>query len=170
MSISTWEVPWAARTSNQSILREINREYSLEGLFAEAEVPVFWSSDANRWLIGKVPDAGKDQGQKEKRVSEDEMAGWHHWCNEHECGQSPGDDEGQVGLACYSPWGHKESDMTGQMNNNKWKASIWSTLSDQRYMARLSCPILKSVAGTVLLPKFEALLTGSFSCRRCQLR
>ena len=78
MSISTWEVPWAARTSNQSILREINPEYSLEGLFAEAEVPVFWSSDANRWLIGKVPDAGKDQGQKEKRVSEDEMAGWHH--------------------------------------------------------------------------------------------
>ena len=78
MSISTWEVPWAARTSNQSILREINPEYSLEGLFAEVEVPVFWSSDANRWLIGKVPDAGKDQGQKEKRVSEDEMAGWHH--------------------------------------------------------------------------------------------
>ena len=45
---------------------------------AEAEAPVFWSSDVNRQLIGKVPDAGKDQGQKEKRASEDEMAGWHH--------------------------------------------------------------------------------------------
>ena len=44
---------------------------------AEAEVPVFWSSDAHRWLTGKVPDAGKGWGQKEKRVSEDEMAGWH---------------------------------------------------------------------------------------------
>ena len=51
---------------------------------AEAEAPVFWSSDVNRQLIGKVPDAGKDWGQKEKRASEDEMAGWHHWCNTHE--------------------------------------------------------------------------------------
>ena len=45
---------------------------------AEAEAPVFWPSDVNRRLIGKVPDAGKDQGQKGKKVSEDEMAGWHH--------------------------------------------------------------------------------------------
>ena len=45
---------------------------------AEAEAPVFWSSDIHRRLIGNVPDAGKDQGQKEKRASEDEMAGWHH--------------------------------------------------------------------------------------------
>ena len=44
----------------------------------ETEAPVFWSSDAHRQLIGKVPDAGKDQGQKEKRVSENEMAGQHH--------------------------------------------------------------------------------------------
>ena len=55
---------------------------------AEVEAPVFWSSDVNRWLIGKVPDAGKDWRQ-EKRASEDEMAGKHHWCNEHELGQTP---------------------------------------------------------------------------------
>ena len=85
---------------------------------AEAEAPIFWSSDANRWLIGKVPDAGKDWGQKEKMVSEDEMAVWHHWCNEHGLEQTLGDDEGQGGLACCSPWGHKESDTTGQLNNN----------------------------------------------------
>ena len=53
---------------------------------AEAEAPVFWSSDAHRWLIGKVPDAWKEWGQKEKRASEDEMAGWHHWCNGHVLG------------------------------------------------------------------------------------
>ena len=52
---------------------------------AETEAPVFQSSDANSRLIEKVPDAGKDWGKKEKRVSEDEMAGWQHWCNEHEC-------------------------------------------------------------------------------------
>ena len=46
---------------------------------AKAEAPVFWSSDVNKRFIGKVPDAGKDWGQKEKRLSEDEMAGWHHW-------------------------------------------------------------------------------------------
>ena len=55
------KVPWTARRSNQSALREINPEYSLEGRNdAEAEAPVFWSSDTNRQLIGKVPDAGKD--------------------------------------------------------------------------------------------------------------
>ena len=84
----------------------------------EAETPVFWSFDANSWLIGKVPDTGKDWGQKETRVSEDEIAGWHHWCNGHELGQTLGDGEGQGGLACCSPWGHKESDMAGLLNSS----------------------------------------------------
>ena len=61
---------------------------------AETEALVFWSSDANRWLTGKIPVAGKDRGQKEKRASEDETAGWHLWCNEHELGQTLGDSEG----------------------------------------------------------------------------
>ena len=52
----------------------------------EAEAPVFWSSDANIRLIKKFPDTGKDWGQEEKRVSEDEMAWWGHWCNGHELG------------------------------------------------------------------------------------
>ena len=63
-------------------------------------------------------DTGKDQGQKEKRVSEDKMAGRHHQCNEHELGQTLVDGEGQGGLGCYSSWGHKESAMTGGLNNN----------------------------------------------------
>ena len=67
-------------------------------------------------LIGKVPDAGKDW--KQKRVSEDEMAGWHHWYNGHELGQTPGDGEGQGGLVCCSPWGCKKLDITGRLNNN----------------------------------------------------
>ena len=79
---------------------------------AEAEAPVFQSPDASSQLIEKVPDAGKDWEQKEKRVSEDEMAQWHHWCNGHELGQTSGDGEGQGGLACCSPWGCKELDVT----------------------------------------------------------
>ena len=85
---------------------------------AEAEVPVFWPSDANKQHIGKVPDAGRGWGQKEKRASEDEMVGQHYWCNEHEFGQTLGDGEGQAGLACCSLWGRKELDITRWLNNN----------------------------------------------------
>ena len=46
------------------------------------------------------------------------MAGWHHRCNEHELGQTLGNGKRQGGLVSYSPWGHKELDMTGQLNNN----------------------------------------------------
>lgn len=49
---------------------------------------------------------------------EDEMVGWNHWLHEHEFEQAPGDGEGQGSLACSSPWGHKESEMTEWLNNN----------------------------------------------------
>ena len=78
---------------------------------AKAKALVFWSSDANRWFIRKVP--GKDQRQKETRASEDRR---HHWCNERELGQTLGSSEGQGGLACCSPWDHEESDTTGRLN------------------------------------------------------
>ena len=54
------------------------------------------------------------------------MAGWHHWCNGHELGQTPGDAEGQGGLACCSPWGCKELDMTEWLNNNKSNTQYFS--------------------------------------------
>ena len=125
------KVPWTAR-ANQSILREI-KPVSLKGdqpwTFTEktdAEAPVFWSSDVNRQLFGRVPDAGKDPGRKEKRPSEDERAGWHHWCSEHELGQTPGDGEGQGGPACCSPWGRTELDTTGRLNNNSSSNAQWT--------------------------------------------
>ena len=55
---------------------------------AETEAPVFWSSDGNSQLIGKVPDAGEDWGQKEKRAEDDDMAEWHDQCKGHELGQT----------------------------------------------------------------------------------
>ena len=64
-------------------------------------------------------DAGKDRRQEEKGTSDDKTVGWHHRLNVHEFEQGPGDDEGQGGLACCSPWGGKESDMTERLNNNK---------------------------------------------------
>ena len=79
---------------------------------AEAEVPLLWSPDAKKQHVEKDPDAGEDWRQKEKRATEDEMAGWHHQFNGHEFGQSLGDSGVQESLGCCSPWGRKESDMT----------------------------------------------------------
>ena len=90
---------------------------------AEVDTSVVCSFDVNSWLW-KVPDAWKDWGQKEKRVSENEMAGWHPWCNGHKLGQTLWDGEGQRGLACCSSWSHKESDMTGRLNNNVGPSSL----------------------------------------------
>ena len=78
---------------------------------AKAETPILWPPDEKSRLIGKDPDAGKDQGQ-EKGVTEKEMVGWHHQFNGHGFGWTPGDSEGQGSLACCSPWGFKESDMS----------------------------------------------------------
>ena len=50
----------------------------------EAETPILWPPDSKNWLIGKDPDAGKDWGQEEKGMTEDEMVGWHHWLDGHE--------------------------------------------------------------------------------------
>ena len=83
---------------------------------AETETPILWPPDVNNWLIRKYPDAGKDWGQEEKGTTEDEMVGWHHQLNAHEFEQAPEVGDGQGGLVCGSPWGHKESDMTEQLN------------------------------------------------------
>ena len=93
----------------------------IERTDTKVEAPIFWSTDENIWLIGKHPDAGKDWGQEGKWTTEDEMAGWYHWCNKHELGKTPGDGEWQGGLACWSPWGPKESDMTGRLNNKIYR-------------------------------------------------
>ena len=84
---------------------------------AEAEAPILWPPDIKYWLIGKDPHVGKDWGQEEKGAIEYELTGWHHWLNGNEFEQTPGDSEGQGSLACCSPWGHKESDMTERLNN-----------------------------------------------------
>ena len=76
-------VPWTARRSNQSTLREISPGRFLEGLMLKLKLPILWPPDAKSWLIWKDPDAGKDWGQ-EKGTTEDEMVGWHHRLSRHE--------------------------------------------------------------------------------------
>ena len=74
----------------------------------EAETPVLWPPHAKSLLIGKDSDAGRDWGQEEKGMTEDEMAGWHHRLYWHEFEWTPGVGDGQGGLVCCSPLGHRE--------------------------------------------------------------
>ena len=83
---------------------------------AEPETSILWPPDAKNWLIWKDPDAGKDWRYEEKGVTEDEITGWHHQHNGHEFEQAPGAGDGQGSLACCSPWGRKELDMTEWLN------------------------------------------------------
>ena len=86
---------------------------------AEAEALILRPPDAKGWLIEKHPDTGQDWRQEEKGMIQDEMIGWHHSLNEHELEQTSGDGEGQGSLACCSPRGGKESNMTEWLNNKR---------------------------------------------------
>ena len=83
---------------------------------AEAETSIVWPPDVKSWFLRKDPNAAKDWGQKDKGMTEDEMAGWHQWLDGHEFEQAPGVSDGQGSLACCSTWGCKESDMTEWLN------------------------------------------------------
>ena len=110
---------------------------------AEAEIPVLWPSHAKSWLIGKDSDAGRDWGQEEKGMTEDEMAGWHHRLDGHEFEWTPGVGDGQGGLACCNSCGCKESDTTEWLN---WTELIFffiffSIMADHKMLNIVSCAI-----------------------------
>ena len=87
---------------------------------AEAEAPILWPPDVKNWLIWKDPDAGKKWRQKEKRMTEDEMVGWHHWLDGYEFEQDPGVGNGQASLVCCGPWSHRvEHDWATELNGIK---------------------------------------------------
>ena len=118
-------VPWTARRSKQSILKEISPEYPLEGLMLKLKLQYFGHLIAKSWLIGKDPDTGKDWRREVKGATEDETVGWPHRLNEHEFEQTPGDSEGEGSLVCCSPWGCKESDTT-ERPNNSLRYLVWA--------------------------------------------
>ena len=104
---SLLRVPWTARRSNQSILKKIHPEYSLEGLMLKLQYfsHLMWRVNS----LEKILTVGTTEG-KRRRKTEEEMVGWYHWLNGHELEHTPGEREGQGSLACGSPWGWKESD------------------------------------------------------------
>jgi len=108
-------VPWTARRSNQSILKEISPGCSLEGLMLKLKLQYFGHL---MWRVDSLEktDARRDWGQEEKGATEDEMVGWHHQLDGHESEWTPGVGDGQGSLACCNLWGHKEFDMTERLN------------------------------------------------------
>ena len=119
------KVPWPAGRLNQSILREINLAYSLEGLKLKLHYfdHLIWTDGSleNSLMLGKIELRRRRGCQKMRWMG-------YHRCNEHELGQTLGDGEGQAGLVCCSPWGHKELDMTGQLKDNIWNRLIYKAL------------------------------------------
>ena len=137
----------------------------------EAEALTLWPPNSKSRLTGKYYHAGKDWGP-EKRETEDEMVGWHHWLNEHDFEQTLGDSEGQGSLLCCSSWGHKESDMTEWLNNKNecsnhqpyltsWEIRLCPVCSNplSGWMARVCCSQLTWVCETCF---WEDLLNLEF--------
>ena len=109
-------VSWTTR-SNQSILKEISPEYSLEGLMLNLKKLQYFGHLVGRTdSLEKTLMVGKIEGRRRRGATEDEMVGWHHWLNGHEFEQAPGIGDGQGNLECCSAWGCKELDMTELLN------------------------------------------------------
>ena len=121
-------VPWTARRSNQSVLKEISPGCSLERLMLKLKLQYFGhlmrraDSLEKTLMLGKI-EGGRRRGRR--RTTEDEMVGCHHRLNGHEFEQAPGDSEGQGSLVCCSPWGSKELGTTEQLNN-KYSINIFN--------------------------------------------
>ena len=116
-------VPWTARRSNQYILKEINPEYSFEGLMLKLKLQYFGYLIQSSDTLEKTLMLGKIEGRR-RRGQQDEMVGWHQ-LNGHEFEQASGVGDGQGSLACCSPWGCKELDMTEQFNWNELNLSFY---------------------------------------------
>ena len=100
-------VPWTARRSNQSILKEISPGCSLEGMMLKLKLQYFGHLMRRVDLLEKTLMLGGDWQQEEKGTTEDEMAGWHHRLDGHEFEWTPGVGDGQGGLACCDSWGRR---------------------------------------------------------------
>ena len=116
------EIQWVHPKGDQSWV-------FIERTYAEAETPILWPPHAKSWLIGRDPDAGRDWGQEEKGMAENEMAGWHCQLDGHEFKWTPGVGDGQGGLVCCYSWGRKESDTTDWLN---WTELEYSFIARDR--------------------------------------
>ena len=117
--LSCWRrllrVPWTARRSNQSILKETSPGCAFEGVMLKLKLQYYGHLMRRADSLEKT-HAGRNWGQEEKGMTQDEMTGWHHRLDGREFEWTPGVGDGQGGLACCDSWGHKESDTTKWLN------------------------------------------------------
>ena len=140
-------VPWTARRSNQSILKEISPGVSLEGMMLRLKL---WPPHAKSWLIGKDFDAGRDWEQEKKGTTEDEMAGWHHGLDGQEFEWTLRVGDGQGGLSCCDSWGHKESHTTEWLN---WTELNWT------FQEQLLCAKYKSLSMILTITQWDIIIS-----------
>ena len=114
-------VPWTARRSNQSTLKEISPGISLEGMMLQLKLQYFGHLMRRVDSLEKTLMLGEIGGRR-RRGRQDEMAGWYHCLDGHESEWTPGVGDGQVGLVCCYSWGCKESDTTERLN---WTELNW---------------------------------------------
>ena len=148
-------VPWTARRSNQSILKEMSPEYSLERLMLKLKLQYFghlmWRTDSfeKNLMLRKIE--GRRRGDNRRWDG-----WWHHWLNGHEFEQTLGVGNWQGGLACCSPLGHKESDTTEWLN--------WTELIQPYYYSAsmngcerclMSSFLLRQMNNWKCIPKFS---------------
>ena len=115
-------VPWTARRSNKSILKEINPGISLEGMILKLKLQYFGHLMRRVDSLEKSLMLGGIGGRRRRGTTEDEMAGWHHWLAGRESEWTLGVGDGQGGLECCDSWGRKESDTTERLN---WTELNW---------------------------------------------
>ena len=153
-------VPWTARRSNQSILKETSPGCSLEGMMLRLKLQYFSHLMRRVNSFEKtLPDAGRHWGQEEKGMTEDEMARWHHWLNGRESEWTLGVVDGQGGLACCDSWGCKESDTT------EWLNWLTEMQVPNRYLLNKSTRLIicENTSSTVLSTAMNLLF--DFSCQ-----
>ena len=123
-------IPWTAWRSNQSILKEIKSEYSLDWCWSWSSNPLAtWYKEPTHlkrpWCWERLRERGEELRERgEERGKKDKVVGWHHWLSGHEFAQTLGDREEQGSLACCNPWSHKES----QTQLSDWTTAMWQEL------------------------------------------
>ena len=118
------QVPWTARRSNQSILKETSPVF-IGRTDAEPETPILCPPHAMHWLVGKDSDAGRDCEQEDKGMTDDEIAEWLHRPDGHEFSWTPSVGDGQGCLVFCDSWVHNESDTTQRLNWTDVRASLY---------------------------------------------
>ena len=137
------KIPWTARRSNQSILKEVHPGCSLEGLLLKLKLQYFGHP---MWRVDSLEKTLMLGGIEEKGTTEYEMAGWHHWLDGHEFEWTPGVGDGQGGLACCDSWGGRV-----------WHD--WVTELNWTYL-RVNSLVVQGLGVNAPSPKAQNLISG----------